>query len=105
MNLLKKNILSFEEYSNQFKKSVIRDTFVYLVQPLLSNYSCFILHLSASTQGKATLKEIETLLFLADQLETFDFKVESLAFDGDITYSKLTVILYLNFVICSFLSK
>lgn len=84
-----KNILAFEEYSKQFKKSVIRDTFVYLVQPLLANYSCFIIHLSASTQGKATLSEIETLLFLAEQLEKFNFKVESLAFDGDTSYSKL----------------
>lgn len=87
---MKESVLEFEKYSLENKKIVITNTFVYLVQPLLSIYPCFIVHLSGSTQGKATINEIETLTFLMDVMKKLKIQVEALSFDGDTTYSKLT---------------
>ncbi len=52
---MKESVLKFEKYSLENKKIVITNTFVYLVQPLLSIYPCFIVHLSGSTQGKSII--------------------------------------------------
>ena len=89
MKAMQESVIMFENYSLENKKIMISDTFVYLVQPLLAEYPCFILHLSASSQGKATLKEIELLFYLKDVLESYNFTVEGFGFDGDTTYSKL----------------
>ena len=87
---MKESILEFEKYSLENKKIVITNTFVYLIQPLVASYPCFIVHLSGSTQGKATINEIETLTFLMNVLKKLHIQVEALSFDGDTTYSKLT---------------
>lgn len=104
VQLFKQCILEFEKFSKERKKTVIRDTFVFLVQPLESKYPCFILHLSASTQGKATNQEIEILIYLIEKLNSFKITVVGLGFDGDTTYSKL-VKNWNNIVSKSFHSK
>ena len=102
VKLYEQSILEFEKFSQKHKKYVIRDTFVYLVKPIESQYPCFILHLSASTQGKATIHEIDTLLLLTEKLKLFNISVVCFGFDGDTTDSKLVKkwnkVVYNNFL-------
>ena len=84
-----KSIIFFENFSMSNKKIMISDTFVYLVQPLIEEFPCFIIHLNPSSQGKATIKEIEILLYLKDVLARYNFSVKGFGFDGDTTYGKL----------------
>lgn len=89
INAMQESVLTFEKYATENKKTVITNTFIFLVQPLIASYPCFIIHMSPSTQGKATINEIEILIFLMELIKKSGLSVEALAFDGDTTYSKL----------------
>ena len=81
---------NFENYIQQnFDKAVIKDAFVYYIQPIDMRFSCFIAHIHPSTQGKATDREVDILFEIKNIMEVSDMKISGFAFDGDTTYQKL----------------
>jgi hypothetical protein len=64
--------------------------FAFLIQPLLPDRPCCIIHAWPRTAGKRDLDVVERLLFLRDTLESNSgFEVLALTFDCDSAYSDL----------------
>ena len=65
------------------------DAFLYHVQQINASLRSFVCHISPSTQGKATDREIELLNDISKQLSEDEINIIGFAFDGDNTYSKM----------------
>ena len=91
---LEKNFSAFEEFAKKRKDSIIANAFVFQVHPIFSNYSSFVIHVSPSTQGKGTDREVSLLNNISKLLKDNNFNVLSYAFDGDSVYKKLHQNLY-----------
>ena len=91
---LNNNFTAFEEFVKQRKHALITDAFVFQAQPILAVHSSFVVHVFPSTQGKGTDREVELLLKIKNILDSKNFNVISLAFDGDTIYQRLHRNLY-----------
>lgn len=83
---LEKNFSEFEKFVSERKELLISDAFVVQVQPVLMNYSSFVVHISPSSQGKGTNKEVQLLIEIQEKLKDENIFITSFAFDGDSYY-------------------
>ena len=86
---LEKEFSAFEEFVSIRKNLLISDAFVFQVQPIKAKYSSFVIHISPSSQGKGTDREVKLLLELKQKLESQNFIISSYAYDGDKCYKGL----------------
>ena len=89
MKILEHKFKNFEEFCKKKKDVTITDAFLYHVQPINASLRSFVCHISPSTQGKATDREIELLTNISKLLSEDKIKIIGFAFDGDNTYSKM----------------
>ena len=88
-NKISKDFSEFEKYVNSVKNVTFTDAFVIQLHPLEKNYSCQVLHIIPSVQGKATNNEVDKLLDIKKKCDDSGINIIALAFDGDNTYNKL----------------
>jgi len=86
---MEKSFREFEAFVNSVKNVTFTDAFVFQFQPIRHDYGCIVVHILASTQGKATEHVVDVLMEVVSKLNEVGAETVSLAFDGDSTYSKL----------------
>ena len=79
----------FENYYREHHSALISDAFVFQFQPLNASLKSLVVHVTPSSQGKATEKTVELLDEISSRLRDVNFDVIAYAMDGDTTYSKL----------------
>lgn len=89
-----RNFSAFEEFVKKNKYSIITNAFVYQAQPISPNYHSFVVHMSPSSQGKGTDREVSLLINISHKLQKENYRIISYAFDGDSIYRKLHSDLY-----------
>ena len=98
---LSNDFAAFEKFMKKIKNVIITDAFVFQAQPIYANYPSFVVHVFPTTQGKWTDREVELLFEIKKKLEKQNFKIISLAFDGDNIYQKVHRNFY-EFIWCLF---
>ena len=86
---LKNEIRKQEEFIKNIKNETLSSAFVYYFQPLNPIFSCFVVFIEASQNGKASKKQIKTLQILEECLRSNDINVVAYASDGDSGYRPL----------------
>lgn len=89
MRKLEKKFKEFEKFCRDRKDVTITDAFLYNIQPLNSSYRSFVIYFHASTQGKATDREVEILHHIKKEVAKDGIEIIGYAFDGDSTYRTL----------------
>ena len=89
MKVLEHKFKKFEEFCKKKKDVTIADAFLFHVQPINASLRSFVCHISPSTQGKATNREIDLLNDISKLLSEDDINIIGFAFDGDNTYFKM----------------
>ncbi|KAK8895023.1 hypothetical protein M9Y10_023465 [Tritrichomonas musculus] len=89
MRLLEKKFKEFEKFCRSRKDVTITDAFLFNIQPLNSSYRSFVVYFHASTQGKATDREVEILHRIKNEVAKNGIEIIGYAFDGDSTYRTL----------------
>ena len=89
MKVLEHKFKNFEEFCKKKKDVTITDAFLFHVQPINASLRSFVCHISPSTQGKATNREIDLLNDISKLLSEDDINIIGFAFDGDNTYFKM----------------
>lgn len=89
MKVLEHKFKNFENFCKMKKDVTITDAFLYHVQPINASLRSFVCHISPSTQGKATNREIDLLNDISKLLSEDEINIIGFAFDGDNTYFKM----------------
>lgn len=89
LDALHSSFSELEKFWAENHKALISDAFVYQFQPINATIKSFVVHISPSSQGKATERAIEILDEVRNELSKGKFETVGYAMDGDSTYLKL----------------